>query len=121
MSGRVPGGRTLLRCYSYLRPYWLRCAGGLAAMLLADGVSLLSPQLIRAVIDRGIGGRDLRLAGLLAGTLVGLALLRGIFTFAQGRLIEQALRGIRISPDERRVGQECRPRWSPYHCDRSSG
>ena len=63
-------------------------------MLLADGVSLLSPQLIRVVIDRGIGGRDLRLAGLLAGALVGLAFLRGIFTFAQGRLIEQASQGV---------------------------
>ena len=94
MSGGVPGGRTLLRCYSYLGPYWPRCAGGLAAMLLADGVSLLAPQLIRAVIDRGIGGRDLRLAGLLAGALVGLAFLRGIFTFAQGRLIEQASQGV---------------------------
>ena len=91
---RTPGARTLLRCYSYLGPYWPRCAGGLAAMLLADGVSLLSPQLIRAVIDRGIGGRDLRLAGLLAGALVGLAFLRGIFTFAQGRLIEQASQGV---------------------------
>ena len=94
MSGGVPGGRTLLRCYSYLGPYWPRCAGGLAAMLLADGVSLLAPQLIRSVIDRGIGGRDLRLAGLLAGALVGLAFLRGIFTFAQGRLIEQASQGV---------------------------
>ena len=91
---RTPGARTLLRCYSYLGPYWPRCAAGLAAMLLADGVSLLSPQLIRAVIDRGIGGRDLRLAGLLAGALVGLAFLRGIFTFAQGRLIEQASQGV---------------------------
>jgi len=94
MSERVPAGRTLLRCYSYLRPYWGRCAGGLAGMLASDACSLLSPQLIRAIVDRGIGGGDLRLAALLAGGLVALALLRGVFTFVQGRLIEQASQGV---------------------------
>ncbi|MCX7029843.1 MAG: ABC transporter ATP-binding protein [Spirochaetes bacterium] len=94
MSERVPGGRTLLRCYSYLRPYWPRCLGGLAGMLLADGVNLLSPQLIRAIFDRGISVGDLRLIATLVGVLVGLALLRGIFTFLQGRWIEQASQGV---------------------------
>jgi ATP-binding cassette subfamily B multidrug efflux pump len=91
---RVPGTRTLLRCYAYLRPYWPWCVGGLLGMLLSDALNLLSPQLIRAVVDRGIAGRDLRLAGLLAGGLVGLALVRGVFTFLQGRLIEQASQGV---------------------------
>jgi ATP-binding cassette subfamily B multidrug efflux pump len=94
MSRQVPAGRTLLRCYAYLRPYWPRCLGGLAGMLVADACSLLSPQLIRAIVDRGIGARDLRLAGLLAGGLVVLAALRGVFTFVQGRLIEQASQGV---------------------------
>ncbi len=88
------GARTLLRCYSYLRPYWPRCLGGLAGMLAADALNLLAPQLIRTIVDRGIAGRDLRLAGLLAAGLVGLALVRGVFTFFQGRLIEQASQGV---------------------------
>ena len=94
IPARKPAGRTLLRCYAYLRPYWPRCLGGLAGMLLADGVNLLSPQLIRAIVDRGIVGNDLRLAAWLAGGLVGLALVRGVFTFVQGRLIEQASQGV---------------------------
>ncbi len=94
MSERPHGARTLLRCYSWLRPYWPRCLGGLAGMLAVDALNLLAPQLIRAIIDRGIAGRDLRLTGLLAGALVGLALVRGIFTFFQGRLIEQASQGV---------------------------
>ena len=91
---RTPAVRTLRRCYAYLRPYWPRCAGGLAGMLLADSLNLLSPQLIRAIVDRGIVGNDLRLAAWLAGGLVGLALVRGVFTFVQGRLIEQASQGV---------------------------
>jgi ATP-binding cassette subfamily B protein len=91
---RRHGARTLLRCYSYLRPYWPRCLVGLAGMLAADALNLLAPQLIRTIVDRGIGGRDLRLAGLLAAALVGLALVRGAFTFIQGRLIEQASQGV---------------------------
>jgi ATP-binding cassette, subfamily B, multidrug efflux pump len=94
MKQRPHGARTLLRCYSWLRPYWPRCLGGLAGMLAADALNLLAPQLIRTIIDRGIGGRDLRLAGLLAAALVGLALVRGVFTFVQGRLIEQASQGV---------------------------
>jgi ATP-binding cassette subfamily B multidrug efflux pump len=94
MSERVPAGRTLLRCYGYLRPYWLRCVGGLAGMFASDVGTLLAPQLIRAAVDRGIGGRDLRLVALLAAGLVGLALVRGGFTFLQGRLIEQASQGV---------------------------
>src|SRR2546422_11356167 len=34
---------------------------------------------------------------------------------ADGQEIEQALRGMLVRSEERRVGKECRSRWSPYH------
>ncbi len=88
------GRRTLFRCYSYLRPYALLAAGGMAGMLVADALNLANPQLIRLIVDRGIGRQDLRLVGLLVVALVGIAVARGIVTFLQGRWIETASQGV---------------------------
>ena len=44
----------------------------------------------------------------------------GATTFAVGRLLQRrpdlaAPAGLPVGSEERRVGKECRSRWSPYH------
>ena len=47
---------------------------------------------------------------LLAGVLGGLYLSRSLNVLVRGELVAASLRS-----EERRVGEECRSRWSPYH------
>src|SRR3712207_7768993 len=56
--------RSMLRCFRYLRPYWKQTAGVYATLLAITGLTLAIPQLIRLIVDRGIGGQDIRLLGL---------------------------------------------------------
>jgi ATP-binding cassette, subfamily B, multidrug efflux pump len=86
--------RTLFRCYRALAPYWPLAAGGYLAMLLGDLLALANPQLIRLIMDRGIGQRDFRLLTLLAGALLALSAVRGLMTFVQGRWLEKASQGV---------------------------
>jgi ATP-binding cassette subfamily B multidrug efflux pump len=88
------GPRTLFRCYRALTRYWPLAAGGYLAMLLGDLLSLANPQLIRFIVDKGIGGRDFRLLSLLAGVLLALTAVRGALTFIQGRWLEKASQGV---------------------------
>ena len=80
----------LWRCFSYLRPYWKISASAYLAMLGILGLNLVIPQLVRAIIDRGIrmGEHGWLGQGVLA--LLLLALLKGALTFLQGKWSETA-------------------------------
>ena len=84
----------LWRCYGYLRPYWRRSLGAYLCMLTITLFSIATPQLIRWIIDQGIGAgnRQLLTASVLA--LLGLTLLRGVLTFFQGRWSEIASQNV---------------------------
>ncbi len=84
----------LLRCYSYLRPYWRLSLGAYLAMLGITLISIATPQLIRWIIDEGItaGNRSLLAGSVLA--LLGLNLVRGVLTFFQGRWSEVASQNV---------------------------
>src|SRR5256885_1605042 len=70
----------------------------------ADGIGRLHQVL--ALLDQAVdGGLDLGARGRVACALYGLVERRGN---GLGRLH-------RLREDERRVGKECRSRWSPYH------
>jgi ABC-type multidrug transport system fused ATPase/permease subunit len=56
-------GRILLRCYGYLRPYWRPAAGAYLLLVAITGLSLLVPQIVRWIVDRGIEGQDSALLG----------------------------------------------------------
>ncbi len=57
-------------------------------------INLLMPQVIRWIIDQGIGAQDLRLLfGAVAG-LLGLTLLRGVLTYFEGQWSETASQGV---------------------------
>src|SRR4051794_21948025 len=76
--------RILLRCVRYLRPYWKLATGAYATLVIINGLNLLIPQIIKAVIDKGIGGHNIRyLVGAVLG-LLGITAVRGLFTYFQG-------------------------------------
>ena len=84
----------LLRCYRYLRPYW-RITGAAYLLLVAiTGLSLLVPQLIRSIVDRGIEGGETGVLGSMVMALLGVTLLKGVLSFLQGRWIEVGSQGV---------------------------
>jgi ABC-type multidrug transport system fused ATPase/permease subunit len=91
----TPGtGHILLRCFSYLRPYWRWTAGAYLALLGINALALTIPQFIRWIVDRGIGGRDARLLGWSVLALLGLTVLKGGLTFVQGQWTETASQSV---------------------------
>jgi len=90
-----PGaGRILRRCLGYLRPYWHHTGVAYLTLLAVSGLTLLIPQLIRSAVDRGIRGQDGRALGSAVLIIVGLALVKGVLNFFQGRFTEIASQGV---------------------------
>ncbi|MBN1249775.1 MAG: ABC transporter ATP-binding protein, partial [Anaerolineae bacterium] len=85
---------TLWRAYAYLRPHWLLALGGYALLFVINGLSLLSPQLIRGIVDRGIAFKDLDYLGWMVVAMIGLALLQGVLGYFQGKWIEQSSQNV---------------------------
>ncbi len=88
------GGRILLRCFGYLRPYWRLTASAYLIILGINALALVIPQLIRWIVDRGIGGQDVGLLGGSVLALLGLTLLKGALSFVQGRWTEIASQNV---------------------------
>jgi ATP-binding cassette, subfamily B, multidrug efflux pump len=82
--------RILWRCFGYLRPYRILVIGTYLTMIIIGGLSLIIPQFIRQIIDRGIRQQDTPFLGWAVLGLLGLTLIKGIFTFFQGRWTEVA-------------------------------
>jgi ATP-binding cassette subfamily B protein len=78
----------------YLRSYWHLVAGAYLLLLLINGLSLVIPQLIRGIVDRGIrqGETDFLIWSVLI--LLGLTLVKGLFAFLQGRWTESSSQGV---------------------------
>jgi ATP-binding cassette subfamily B protein len=83
-------GRTL----RYLRPYWRTTLGAFVSLLLVTGGNLISPQVLRAVIDQGITPRNLQIILLMSLALLAVATVRNLFTFTQSYWSEKASQGV---------------------------
>src|SRR5688572_14739460 len=81
------------RALGYLRPYRAAALGALASLLLVSAANLVTPQILRAVVDRGISARDLAAITYAALALLAVAAVRGIFSFTQTYLSEKASQG----------------------------
>jgi ATP-binding cassette, subfamily B, multidrug efflux pump len=84
----------LIRSFRYLPPYWKITAGSYLAVLLMNAFTIITPQLIRLTIDRGIRDGDTPFLQLAVGGLLALTLLKGILTYFQGRWTEIASQNV---------------------------
>jgi ATP-binding cassette subfamily B multidrug efflux pump len=77
------------RSLRYLGPHASSVAGAFGSVLVVAGLTLVAPQFIRLLIDKGIEGGDWRWVAIPSAALFGLALVRGVFSFFQGYLSEK--------------------------------
>jgi ATP-binding cassette subfamily B protein len=86
--------RLLWRCYRYLAPYRRLVAGAYLAMLAINILNVIIPQFVRLIVDRGISDQNMDVMGWAAFGLIGLALVRGLFTFRQGQWTEMSSQSV---------------------------
>ena len=84
----------LRRCFGYLHPYRGITIGVYVVMLLGVGLSLVTPQLIRWIVDNGIRGQNVRLLAAAVISLLIFSLIRGVLSFWEGRWSEVAAQGV---------------------------
>jgi ATP-binding cassette, subfamily B, multidrug efflux pump len=90
----APLFQILRRVYGFLRPYWKHTAGAYASLLGILALNALIPQIIRRMIDTGIGGNQPNVLTWSALALIGLILLKGVFTYFQGILSETSSQNV---------------------------
>jgi ATP-binding cassette subfamily B multidrug efflux pump len=86
--------RNVMRALSYLSNYLPIAVGGGISMLLVNIANLLTPQLLRVLVDEGITPLVMQRVWQVAGALVGVAVVRGSFNFLQGYWSEVASQGV---------------------------
>src|SRR2546430_12336460 len=96
---------------------WLLVVGLHVALMIPVASILLESPLVRSIARRLEGGE-----GAAAGTGAGVHQLERRVEVLETDLEElnRSLAGMReelqfVRSEERRVGKECRSRWSPYH------
>lgn len=80
----------LWRALGYLRKYWLTTAGAFLCLLIVTATNLISPQILRIVIDQGISAKNLSVIIYTSLGLLAVAVVRDLATFAQGYWSEKA-------------------------------
>jgi ABC-type multidrug transport system fused ATPase/permease subunit len=100
-ASRGSSRRNLRGLLALLRPYRLRTAGMLVALLLGTAASLAPPLLAKLAIDRGIERHDTGTLAIVVGAFLVSALLVWVATYAQTYLVgwvgQRALADLRIS------------------------
>jgi ATP-binding cassette subfamily B multidrug efflux pump len=77
----------LLRAGKFLAPYKWQALAAFLALLISNAASLIQPQFTRLIVDDGIRASNLRLIIWLSVAMIGFAILRSVFSFAQGALM----------------------------------
>jgi ABC-type multidrug transport system fused ATPase/permease subunit len=86
--------KILLRLLSYLRKYWISTVGAYLSLFLGTLLSLIVPQYIKELIDRGIGQGDVAYLHKGAIIIVAITLGRAVFDFFRSYLVESASQGV---------------------------
>ena len=86
--------KNVSRALVYLRHYWPTALGTIVSLLLVTTANLITPQLLKVLIDSGIEQYNLRIVYGVAAALVGIAIIRGGFNFLQGYLSEITSQGV---------------------------
>ncbi len=82
------------RAFGYILPYKFIAIGAFISLLLVNAANLITPQLLKILIDRGITQKILGIIVQIALLLVVIALVRGVFNFLQGYWAEKVSQGI---------------------------
>ena len=85
---------SLRRALRYLVPYWHTATAAFVSLVLVSVANLAAPQFIRLAVDRGITGREWTAILWASAGLLGVAAVRGLFTFLQGYLSEKTSQGV---------------------------
>jgi len=86
--------KVLLRVFSYMRRYRPSVVVACVCMLGIAGVRLIRPQLIRTVVDVGIGENQPDVLAQSAGLLLALTAAQGLLRFGERYLSEKVSQGI---------------------------
>ncbi|MHB1294995.1 MAG: ABC transporter ATP-binding protein [Anaerolineae bacterium] len=86
--------RHLFRAIRFLKPYWAMATGTLLSLIVGTAALLAIPAISQAAIDQGISHGDTDVVLRLTLLMIGLALVRAIFQFAQGAWSARTAHGI---------------------------
>lgn len=76
--------KSLGRALGYLKPYWLLATGTFVTLFLSSLLNFAIPALTQQIIDNGIAKRSISFILWASIGMVGVALLRALFSFLQG-------------------------------------
>ncbi len=82
------------RVMNYARPYWGKLAWLLVLILVGTGLALVTPLIVRSLIDTVIPAGDIHKLLLLAGALLALPIAIGVINIFQRRLSTQVGEGV---------------------------
>ena len=82
------------RAITYLRAQWRTTLGAFMSLIFVSSLTLVSPWIIQIIIDQGIEARSLTVVWIASLVLLGVALVRNLFTFTQTFWIEKASQGV---------------------------
>ncbi len=98
-EGRYFDRRVVARLVTYLRPYWRRMALALVAMLVASGLTLVTPYLFKITIDQYIAQGDtgglMRICLLTGAAFLGLYLATASQQYLLSWVGQRALANLR--------------------------
>ena len=89
----------LRRVMRLFRPYGMRLAAVLSLIVLSAGLDIISPFLLKAILDTALPERDNALLTVLVGGMIGIAIVTGILGVYQTLLSNQV--GQRVMHDLR--------------------
>lgn len=87
-------GRLLWRAYGYLRPYRRYATAAYLVMLVINLLALVTPQVVRWIVDQGIRQQNLTLLGWSVAGLLGLTVVRSVCSYWENRWVEVASQSV---------------------------
>jgi len=109
----VTGRPTLRRLFNYSRPYTPRLVCAVAGMVIYAAGSAGLAYLIKPIFDNVLPNQEQ--VAWTAWAIVAVYVLKGAGSYVSSYLMADVGQRVVRRSEERRVGKECRSRWSPYH------
>jgi ATP-binding cassette, subfamily B, multidrug efflux pump len=72
---------SLIRLLRYLKPYWKQTLLTYVCLAANMGLNLLIPQVVKGVLDRGLGDKDMHFLVLSAVAIIAIAAVNAVFGF----------------------------------------